>query len=121
MLHDSNVIWATRESIGDDVALTVDILDDEVEVRESILPSRLTTAEHRLRRKVLQGFMIGHHLELHTREVMAPRCESLDDRKQLLFMNGIACRGILHLLRHEGDGLQSASLILLQHSTGCES
>ena len=75
------VIDATRETIGDDVGLALDVLDLEVVLSDDVFPASLTTGETRLGLKVVQRLVVGHDSELGAVEVRSPGLERDDDRE----------------------------------------
>ena len=83
------VVDAARQTICNDVALPLDVLDLKIVLGDDIFPASLTTGEARLSLEVVQGLVIGHDGELGTVEVGSPRLEGTDDREELLFVSRI--------------------------------
>ena len=75
------MIRATRETIRNDVGLTLDVYDFEIEIRNDILPMNLTIRQLRLSLEILQRAMIRHDGELGTHEIVTPCPECLNNRK----------------------------------------
>ena len=92
------VIGATRETISDDVGLTLHILDVEVEVGNDILPTRLTTGQEWLSFEMLKRLVIRTNDELDTVQVVTPGTERGDDGEQLLLVHGVPSLSRQHLL-----------------------
>jgi len=115
------VVDASGESVSDNIGLTLDVFDLEVELGDHVLPAGLASGEAGLRLEVVQRLVVGHHLELGAVEVGTPGLEGADDGEEFLFMGRVAGLGWLHLLGEVGDRLHALALILHEHGTEGES
>ena len=117
------VIRPTGEGIRHGVGGPPDVLDLEVEVGQLVQPPGLARRVRLLRHEVLQRVVVRPDADgerLAPLQVGAPLPEHGDDGQHLLVVRGVPRLGVGHLVRHEGDGLQAAPEVLLQHRAGGE-
>ena len=98
-------VLSPRQGIGDGVASSGAVDDDEVEAREELGPAGLTAGEGFGGGKVLKRLVIGVDGERRwvPFAVMAPLLETLDDRQHFLVMDLVVEFGRVELARVEGD------------------
>ena len=71
--------WWSREEVGQDVFLSQDVMEDEVEILQSLHPSYLSPVKVLGIMEILKVVMIcvDHHLMVPSHEVLLPSSKSM--------------------------------------------
>ena len=111
----SAMVRAAGEGVSGGVVFAGPVVDCEVHLCKLQLPARLAAAEHGLLCKVLEGLVIGVHVDMAAVYVWAECTQGANDGKELGLVSGVVHLGGREFPGEVPDGLVAVALVLGEH------
>ncbi len=109
------MVRAAGEGVSGGVVLAGPVVDCEVHLCELQVPARLAAPEHGLLGKVLEGLVIGVHVDMAAVNVGAEGTQGANDGQELGLVGGVVQLRGRELPGEVPNGLVAVALVLGEH------